>query len=164
MALSQVRRVLSIDPGTERCGWAILEAEPGMRSAFKALGINVIVLPELPLLARFGHLTRQLRVIVARAKEHGVTRAAIERPFVNKNHMATLAIAGARAIAAGLAGEAGMTVVDYPPQTWKLMTGHGGADKDRVANVVKSLLNIDDDLPYDATDAGGIGIYDLSSR
>ena len=164
MGSTKIRRVLAIDPGTQYCGWAILEAKPGMSSAFRALGINTIVVPELPLLRRFGHLTRELRGIVRRAKEHGVDEAAIERPFVNRNHMATLAIAGARAIAAGLIVEAGLRIVDYPPQTWKLITGHGGADKIRVANVVKSLLHLDYDLPLDAADAGGIGIYHLSSR
>lgn len=161
----RTRYALGVDPGTQFCGWALIEGGGDLgTSRYKALGLGTIVLPErVALHRRFGILMQSLAPIVRRAEELQA-EAAVERPFVNRNHMATLAIAGARAIALGHIGCAALRFAEYSPQTWKMVTGHGGADKARVVAVVQSLLCLCEPPPEDAADAAGLAIYHLSTR
>lgn len=163
--MGRTRYALGIDPGTQFCGWALIEGGGDLGAGrFTSLGLGTIVLPErVALHRRLGMLMTKLAPIVDRAHDLGA-EAAVERPFVNRNHMATLAIAGARGLALGLIGAASLAFKDYPPQVWKMVTGHGGADKARVVAVVRSLLCLADDPPSDAADAAGIAIYHLSTR
>jgi crossover junction endodeoxyribonuclease RuvC len=162
---SRTRHALGIDPGTNFCGWALVEGGGDLGAGrFKPLGLGTIVLPEkMPLHRRLGQLLTELAPIVDRAHDLGA-EAAVERPFCNKNHMATLGIAGARGLALGLIGAAALSFHEYSPQVWKMITGHGGADKLRVAAVVKALLGLREDPPLDAADAAAIAIYHLSTR
>ncbi len=150
------RHILAIDPGTDLAGWCRLEVpRPG---SWTARGLGTIVFPPGPLYRRLAYLQEKLEPIVASAKEV-FAECVVERPFVNENHMATLAIAGARAIALALIGRANLRFSEYMPQAWKMVTGKANADKPRIAFVVRGLLNWPTELQYDQADAGGMALY-----
>lgn len=157
MTVRYPRHILGIDPGTESLGWALIEVPGPMR--FTALGFGTITARgREPLHKRFARELNELPAVIARAKKF-MAECVVERPFVNKNHMATLAIAGSRAIALGLIGQAGLRFSEYSPQSWKQITGSGAADAPRYAYVVQQLLGLKEQLPWDAAAAGGLAIY-----
>jgi len=151
------RHILGIDPGTTSLGWLLLEVPKSQ--SFKALDFGTIQPPRGDCLRyRFAYELEQLAPVIARAKELWA-ECVVERPFVNKNHMATLAIAGSRAIALAMIGQVGLRFTEYSPQSWKQITGSGSADAPRYTYVVQQLLRLRDTLPYDVGAAGGLAIY-----
>jgi len=151
------RHILGIDPGSISMGWCLVEVPGPMR--FKALGFGTLQPRRSGTLhQRFAYELENLAPVVARAKEFWA-ECIVERPFVNKNHMATLAIAGSRAIALALIGQAGLRFDEYSPQSWKQITGNGAAEAPQYAYVVQQLLGLKEQLPWDAAAAGGLAIY-----
>jgi crossover junction endodeoxyribonuclease RuvC len=68
---------------------------------------------------------------------------AVEGVFSKINHRAALQLTHARGVALLLAAEHGVAPVEYAPATVKAMiTGHGRAEKEQVACMVQSLLQI----------------------
>jgi len=156
------RHILGIDPGTTSLGWLLLEVPRSM--SFKALDFGTIQPPRGDKLRhRFAFELEQLTPVIAKAKDLWA-ECVVERPFVNKNHMATLAIAGSRAIALALIGQVGLRFTEYSPQSWKQITGNGAADAPRYAYVVQQLLGLKEQLPWDAAAAGGLAIYHGSKQ
>jgi crossover junction endodeoxyribonuclease RuvC len=150
------RHILAIDPGTDLAGWCRLEVpSPG---AWTVRGLGTIVFPAGLLYRRLAFLHQRLEPIVAEAKEV-LAECVVERPFVNANHMATLAIAGARGVALALIGRANLRFTEYSPQSWKLVTGDGRADKPKIAHVVRGLLRWPHELQHDQADAAGMALY-----
>lgn len=138
-------------------GWCLIEVPSSMR--FKALGFGTInPRPSDSLPRRLAFLMGGLIEPIEKAKAL-CAECVVERPFVNKNHMATLAIAAARGLALAAVGAANLRFNEYSPQTWKQITGSGAADAPRYAAVVQQLLNLKEQLPWDAAAAGGLAIY-----
>lgn len=138
-------------------GWCLIEVPSSMR--FKALGFGTIN-PRAgdPLHRRLALMMKGVIDVVEKAK--GLcAECVVERPFVNKNHMATLAIAAARGLALAAVGAANLRFCEYSPQSWKQITGSGAADAPRYAYVVQQLLGLKEQLPWDAAAAGGLAIY-----
>lgn len=155
------RFVLGLDPGTQYAGYALISVpRPG---AFKSLALGTVVMRDLPLHLRLAECQAAMIPVLEEAREHDA-EVVVERPFVNRNHMATLAIAGIRGVMLALVGAAELRFNEYPPQVWKMVTGDGRATKIRVANVVKALLHLDYDPPLDAADAAGMAIFHASTR
>jgi crossover junction endodeoxyribonuclease RuvC len=150
------RFVLGLDPGTHFAGYALIDVRrPGL---YRAQAMGTIVMRDGPLHLRLAQVMGELIPILEQAREKNA-ECVVERPFVNKNHMATLAISGCRAICLALIGGAELRFTEYSPQTWKRITGKGNAHKIEVANVVKRILELDFDPPLDAADAAGMAIY-----
>lgn len=151
------RQILAVDPGTEFAGWCRLEVPaPG---TWSVRGLGTIVFPMAqPLYRRLAHLHERLEPIVAEAKQV-FAECVVERPFVNANHMATLAIAGARGVSLALIGRANLRFTEYSPQVWKMVTGDGRAEKPKIAFVVRQLLKLPHELQQDQADAAGMALY-----
>lgn len=157
MKVRYPRHILGVDPGTTSLGWCLIEVPSPMR--FKSLGFGTITSFERqPLHKRFAQELRELPPVIDRAKKLWA-ECVVERPFVNKNHMATLAIAGSRAIALALIGMAGLRFDEYAPQSWKQITGSGAAAPEQYAYVVQKMLGLFERMPHDAAAAGGLAIY-----
>ncbi len=157
MTVRYPRHILGLDPGTVSMGWCLIEVPSSMR--FKALGFGTIN-PRSgdPLHRRLAIMMGGVIDVVERAKKH-CAECVVERPFVNKNNMATLAIAAARGIALAAIGAANLRFNEYSPQTWKQITGSGAADALRYSYVVQQLLGLKEQMPWDAAAAGGLAIY-----
>jgi crossover junction endodeoxyribonuclease RuvC len=149
-------RILGIDPGLQRTGFGIVEAD-GPRLRYVASG--TIGTSEAPR----GDLPRRLQLIYEGVREVVATWqpacASAEIVFVNVNPQSTLLLGQARgaAIAALVAG--GLPVAEYTAlQMKKAVVGHGLATKAQVQAMVQRLLALPALPGPDAADALGLAI------
>src|SRR5262245_61688629 len=149
-------RILGIDPGLQRTGFGIVEAD-GPRLRYVASG--TIGTAEAPR----GDLPQRLKLIYEGVLEVVATWqpacASAEIVFVNVNPQSTLLLGQARgaAIAALVAG--GLPVAEYTAlQMKKAVVGHGLATKAQVQAMVQRLLPLPREPGKDAADALGLAI------
>jgi crossover junction endodeoxyribonuclease RuvC len=149
-------RILGIDPGLQRTGFAIVESQ-GARLHYVASGtISTLEVPrgELPL--RLKLIFEGVNEIVRR---YTPDAASVEIVFVNVNPQSTLLLGQARgaALAALVAG--GLPVAEYTAlQMKKAVVGHGLATKAQIQSMVMRLLALPREPGKDAADALGMAI------
>ena len=79
---------------------------------------------------------------------------AVETAFYHKSARSVLVLGHVRGVVLLAAREAGVTVQEYAPREIKLaVTGSGAATKERVAFMVRAILNLPELPPADAADA-----------
>jgi crossover junction endodeoxyribonuclease RuvC len=149
-------RILGIDPGLQRTGFGLIEAQ-GSRLSYVASGtIDTTEAPRGNLPLRLKIIFDGVREVVQRYQpEH----ASVEIVFVNVNPQSTLLLGQARgaALAALVAG--GLPVAEYTAlQMKKAVVGHGLANKAQVQEMVKRLLQLPGLPGKDAADALGLAI------
>jgi len=151
-----VIRILGIDPGLQRTGFGVIDAD-GPRLAYVASG--VISTLEAPR----GDLPGRLKIIFDGVQEvmqrYAPAHACVEIVFVNVNPQSTLLLGQARgaALAALVAG--GMPVAEVTAlQMKKAVVGHGLANKGQVQEMVRRLLKLPALPGKDAADALGLAI------
>ena len=149
-------RILGIDPGLQRTGFAIVEST-GSRLRYVASGtISTLEAPrgELPL--RLKLIFDGIGEVVQRYRPDS---ASVEIVFVNVNPQSTLLLGQARgaALAALVAG--GLPVAEYTAlQMKKAVVGHGLATKAQIQSMVARLLGLAREPGKDAADALGLAI------
>lgn len=137
MAPSHPRRILGLDPGTHRLGYALLEERPGGTPRLLASGV-LTAPPSRPPAERLGRFFRELESVVA---AHQPTAIAIESSFFGENARSLLRLGEARGCALALAGVHGLCTHDYAPAAIKkAVAGHGNASKAQVARLLLRLL------------------------
>jgi crossover junction endodeoxyribonuclease RuvC len=131
-------RVLGIDCGTERTGFAVVESQA---RGHRLIAAGVIVTnPKLPLAARLCTIASGLREVVSR---HAPRQAAIEEVFHAVNAKSTLKLAHVRGVAMLTVTEAGLPLGEYSPLEVKMsVVGYGRAEKSQVQLMVQSLLQL----------------------
>ncbi len=149
-------RVMGIDPGTRRVGYAILEREPGR--PLRALAYGVIhPRADAPIAVRLLHIQEELRRLIRRWKPDA---AALESAFYGKSIPAALRIGEGRGAALVAASGEGVPVSSYAPaEVKKAVVGNGAAHKRQVQAMACSLLSLGKArLPLDASDALAIAL------
>jgi crossover junction endodeoxyribonuclease RuvC len=152
-------RILAIDPGYDRLGIAVVEGNPSRPTLI--MSECVTPAPDV----REKRLAQVSEAITAAIAEYQPNVLAIETLFFNANKKTALGVAEARGVILAAAGLVSLRVVECSPQQVKIaITGHGGADKKSVADMLPRLL----DLPQkrrldDELDAIAIGITALAS-
>ena len=149
-------RILGIDPGLQRTGFGIDNAE-GQRLRYVASG--TIATAEAPR----GDLPARLKIIVDGigevARRYAPDGAAVEIVFVNVNPQSTLLLGQARGAALAALVSAGLPVAEYTAlQMKKSVVGHGLAAKAQVQAMVQRLLALPGLPGPDAADALGMAI------
>ncbi|MEK7470105.1 MAG: crossover junction endodeoxyribonuclease RuvC [Planctomycetota bacterium] len=141
-------RVLGIDPGTLRVGFAIVDRAG---NSFTAVEYGVIRASG-PLPGRLKVIFEQLTVL---AEKYRPTLLALEDVFFGKDIRAMEKIGEGRAIAKLVAAQHGMELAEYPPATVKLaVAGNGAASKEAVARMVTAAFRLaEPPRPSDASDA-----------
>ncbi len=136
MEAARAGRVLGIDPGTLRMGFAVLDGE---RGAPRLVESGVLEAPASATPARrLGQLFRALLVVVERTAPECM---AIESSFFGKNALSMLRLGEARGCALAVAGSRDLPAFDYPPaRVKKSVTGNGNATKSQVARALVALL------------------------
>ncbi len=147
-------RILGVDPGTQACGYGVIETDGRSETA---LDYGVVRGRGSDLPARLKTVFDGL-VEVVRAAEPEV--AAVEGAFFGKNVRTALKIGEGRGVALLAAASCGVRVVEYAPaEVKKAVVGSGRAHKSQVQRMVCMLLNLPDgELPEDAADALAIAI------
>lgn len=143
--------ILGIDPGSLRCGYALLEDLGGRVPYVRETGVWVLgdgkLLPE-----RLARLQGCLDELLDRGKPDLLS---MEQTFVHKNVASTLVLCHARGVVMGRCAARGMPVHEYAPSSVKqAIAGSGRASKEAVADMVRRQLSLQE-LPdsADATDA-----------
>ncbi|KFB08826.1 crossover junction endodeoxyribonuclease RuvC [Nitratireductor basaltis] len=153
-------RIIGIDPGLRRTGWAIIESL-GNSLHFVAAG-TVTSDGKADLASRLCQLHDGLSDIL---HTHMPVEAAVEQTFVNKDASATLKLGQARGIAMLVPARAGLPVSEYAPNAVKkTVIGVGHGDKKQIHMMVKVLMpraKFDTD---DAADAIAIAICHAHHR
>ena len=155
-------RVLAIDPGTLRMGYAVVDGGPGLQPAADDYG--VIALPAaMPLEQRLYQLHTHILNMIHVFHPDAV---AVEDPFVGKGERAfaksALAIGQAQAVALIGAASQGIPVHRYAPARVKrAVTDYGAATKEQVQRMAASTLGLPDTPESDAADALAVGLCHL---
>ena len=151
-------RVLGVDPGLGRCGWAVLERR---RGRVAAAGYGTISTNGDPVAPRLATLAAALRQVLA---THRPEALAIERLFFNANVRTAMTVGQASGVVLLLAAEHGLEVSAYtPPQVKQAVTGSGSAPKEQVGYMVKALLGLAAvPTPADTADALAVALCHLN--
>jgi crossover junction endodeoxyribonuclease RuvC len=151
-------RVLGVDPGLGRCGWAVLEGRGGRVAA---AGYGTITTDGEQVAPRLAALAARLREVLA---AHRPEALAIERLFFNANVRTAMTVGQASGVVLLLAAEHGLAVTAYtPPQVKQAVTGSGSAPKEQVGYMVKALLGLASvPAPADTADALAVALCHLN--
>jgi crossover junction endodeoxyribonuclease RuvC len=147
-------RVLGIDPGTQVCGYGIVDADG---SDLKAVDYGVVRCARGSLPERLRVIHDGLKEIVARYRPE---TAAVEGVFYGKNARTAMKIGEARGMVLVTLASAGLEVAEYAPATVKQsVVGSGRADKAQVQQMVRLILALPClPEPPDAADALALAI------
>jgi crossover junction endodeoxyribonuclease RuvC len=152
-------RVLGVDPGLTRCGFGVIEGEPGRKLALVATGVVSTSADDpigLRLLTLEQHAERWLT-------DYRPDAVAVERVFSQHNVRTVMGTAQAGAVAIVCAARRGLPVALHTPSEVKAaVTGSGRADKAQVTLMVTRLLAMTNPpRPADAADALALAICHL---
>jgi crossover junction endodeoxyribonuclease RuvC len=152
-------RILGLDPGSQRTGYAIVETRAS-RVAYIASGAIRTTSDTLA-----GRLQEIFAGVDRLAQEFRPDEVAIERVFMHRNADSALKLGQARGAALSGTFAVRPRVFEYAPREVKLaVVGTGAAEKDQVQLMVKRLLNIVGPLSEDAADALAIALCHAHSR
>ena len=149
-------KIISIDPGFERVGIAVLEKSP--RSGEIILYSDCFkTSAKIPLSDRLFLIGQELSRVI---KKYHPEALAIETLFFSTNQKTVMGVSEARGVIIYEAKRNKLPVFEYTPLQIKIaVTGYGRADKSQVMDMVKKLIQlnkpkaIDDEL-----DAIAIGL------
>ncbi len=149
-------RILGIDPGLQRTGFGVIEAQ-GAKLAYVASGtISTLEAPRGDLPARLKIIFDGVREVVERYQPEC---SSVEIVFVNVNPQSTLLLGQARGAAMAALVSGGLPVAEYTAlQMKKAIVGHGLANKEQVQEMVRRLLALPGLPGKDAADALGLAI------
>lgn len=152
-------RVLGVDPGLTRAGFAVVEESGGK---LRALDHGTIRAQGDEVAPQLAALRARLAAVV---NEHRPDAVAVERLFVTRNQRTAMRVGQASGIALLVAAEAGLPVTEYGPlQVKQAVVGTGGATKDQVSFMVRRLLGLTEKPESaDAADALALAICHLHS-
>lgn len=145
---------ISIDPGLEDTGWAVIEAD-SKKMLLRDFGL---------IKTQSGHpLSRRLNIIYEsvcdKIKKYSATRGAVEEMFfVNKIKTQAFSLYAKGAVLLAFERN-GVSCDEYNPLTVKkLICGNGIADKRYVENIIRNMFSIKEKLYPDVSDAIAIGV------
>jgi crossover junction endodeoxyribonuclease RuvC len=157
-ALAVNVRILGLDPGSRVTGFGVIECRG---PDYKHVAHGCIAVAGLELADR---LRRIFEALTALITEHGPGEIAVERVFVNRNVDSALKLGQARG-AALCAIPQGVPVFEYAPRAIKLaLVGSGAAEKVQVAHMIKTLLQLNEKISPDASDALAIAVCHAHTR
>jgi crossover junction endodeoxyribonuclease RuvC len=150
-----MKRIIGIDPGTNRMGYGVLEVEGG---TLHAVVIGDIELHKLR--DPYRKLEHIFVRVLALIDEYKPDEVALESPFFGENVQSMLKLGRAQGVAMAAALYRGVPVFEYAPRRVKqAITGVGSAAKEQVAAMLKGMLGIDyDPRRLDATDGLAVAL------
>ncbi|MDJ1184055.1 crossover junction endodeoxyribonuclease RuvC [Roseofilum casamattae] len=156
----QKQRILGLDPGLARLGFAIIDCEQVKQEEedrFSPLDFGIVqTSSKQPLGDRLSTIYNDLQAVVSQWKPD---LAAVEKLFFYRMGN-TILVAQARGIVLLVLAQHQIPIVEYTPaQVKKTLTGYGNADKEDVQEAVMHELGLDYiPKPDDAADALGIAL------
>jgi crossover junction endodeoxyribonuclease RuvC len=152
-------RILGLDPGSVATGFGIIDWASGEARYVTSGAIRTSG-------SAFPPRLRQIfDGVVTLMREYRPAEVAIERVFMHRNADSALKLGQARGAALCAAFSGDPEVFEYAPREVKLaVVGQGGAPKEQVQLMVRTLLRLEGELGPDAADAIGIALCHAYSR
>jgi crossover junction endodeoxyribonuclease RuvC len=158
-ALPAQVRILGLDPGSLRTGYAIVET----RGTEVAYVVSGAIRTQGESFAE--RLQEIFRGVDELTQEFRPDEVAIERVFMHRNADSALKLGQARGAALSATFGLRPRVFEYAPREVKqAVVGTGAAEKEQVQLMVKRLLKISGPLGADAADALAIALCHAYSR
>lgn len=130
-------RIISIDPGYERLGIAILEKNPGKKETY-LFSECFKTSKNIPHAERLALITKELKKIITQWQPKSL---AIEKLFLATNHKTAMLVAEARGVILSECASFGLQIYEYsPPQIKLAVCGNGAADKKSIIKMVPLLI------------------------
>lgn len=148
-------KIISIDPGFDRVGIAILEKGSNKHTILFSECFNTDKNEGLAL--RTYNVGQEIERVI---KKYSPKAIAIEKLYVTNNQKTAMGVAEARGVIIYEATKAGLPLFEYTPGEIKVaVTGYGKADKAMVMNMVPKLINLAEETTSDdELDAIAIGL------
>jgi len=153
-------KILAIDPGFERLGFAILEKQKGKETLLDSGCIKT--LSSKPFNERLLVIGEEMEKVI---KKWEPKELAIETLLFNNNQKTVMKVSEARGVVVYISSKYKLSVYEYTPLQIKIaVTGYGRAPKSQVETMVKKLIDIKKTVKYDdEIDAMATGITHLAS-
>jgi crossover junction endodeoxyribonuclease RuvC len=148
--------LLSIDPGFERLGLAVIQKE-GRGKETLLYSECFKTSAKLPHHERLRLIGNKIEDVI---KEYKPTELATEKLFFSVNKKTVIPVAEARGVILYIAGNHNLKVSEYGPGEIKVaVTGHGHSDKTQVMTMIPRLITIKKTIQSDDEfDAIAIGL------
>ena len=145
-------KILGIDPGSIRCGYAVIETYPKLR----LIDAGFIKIKEKNLQFQLSELIEGIDLIL----KDDIDEVAMEDIFYAYNPKTVLKLAQFRGALSLRILQLHGNFAEYTPlQVKKAVTGNGKSKKEQVAFMVKRILGIKGEIkPLDITDAIAVAI------
>ncbi len=152
--------ILGVDPGSRLTGFGIVRKEG---SSLIHIDNGLIKLNEKePMTKRLVVLFREVQKII---KTFSPEILALENIFYSKNIQSTLKLGHARGSIIVAAGLLGLKIFEYTPLAVKqAITGYGGAGKEQIQKMIKTLLGLPQTAEENASDALAVAICHAHSE
>ncbi|UIP92635.1 crossover junction endodeoxyribonuclease RuvC [Wolbachia endosymbiont of Anopheles demeilloni] len=130
-------KIIGLDPGISKTGWAIISLEE--KNSIEFLGGGAISTDDkLGTGERLHIIFEELKKVISL---YSPNEAAVEKIFVNKNPKSSLTLGYARAITILVLQMTKLTMNEYDANyIKKSITGDGHADKDQIIFMVKQIV------------------------
>ena len=153
-------RVLGIDPGLDRTGWAVVENGP--TGAFLVAAGLIHTAKDLPFQIRLKQTYEEIQKVIQEFKPEV---AALEAMFFLKRAMTMSHTIQTRGVIVLAMAQNNLEVFEYPAKRVKLtISGSGAADKKQMQRMVQLTLKLKEVLnPDDVADAAAIALCHLKS-
>jgi len=148
-------KILSIDPGYERLGVAILEKEDGKEKLLFSETFQTSAKDKF--IDRLYLLGEHLESVI---EKYEPKILSIEKLFFNTNQKTATNVSEVRGAIIYLALKNSLKVYEYTPLEIKTaVAGYGRADKKQVVFMIKQLIEIKEEIKYDDEwDAIAVGL------
>ncbi len=148
-------KILGIDPGTARAGWAIIAKENGITNLI-AYGC-ITTSPTQSVEGRLLSLYKDIQKILV---TYAPDIVVVEDLFFATNAKTAIVVAQARGVLLLAAADHHLSVVSYSPPAIKLaVAGYGKAEKIQVQKMVMHTLKLTElPQPDDAADAVAVAL------
>ncbi|MFC3848310.1 crossover junction endodeoxyribonuclease RuvC [Helicobacter baculiformis] len=149
--------ILGIDPGSRKCGYGIIDMQS------KLVGAGFIHIQNAPLQIQILEMIEGLNQVL---KTYSIVEVAMEDIFYAYNPKSVLKLAQFRgALSLKILQSVGHFSEYTPLQIKRAISGHGKANKEQVAFMVKKILGLKSAIkPLDITDALAVALTHAQQR
>jgi len=154
-------RVIGIDPGTGRTGWAVVDKTGGKEELVECGCFETK--PKTDLVERLNKIFDFVTELVEAFKPD---EAAVEEVYFAKNAKTAMSVGQARGVVLLAFKKTSVELSSYTPlEIKRSITGYGVAKKAQVGEMVKRLLNLEEiPKPDDAADAVAVALTHLATN
>lgn len=149
-------KILSIDPGYDRVGVAVIEKTPKGKEFLVYSGC-ITTSAKFPLRERIFAVGSEISLLIKKYKPESM---ALEKLYFTTNQKTAMGVSEARGVIIYEASRAGIPIFEYTPMQIKVaVAGHGHAGKEDVRKMVHKLIDVPQGMRLDdEIDAIAVGL------